>query len=520
MADELSKEEEATDWYVVLGLDVGASEKDVNKAFKKMSLVWHPDKNGGSEEAHAKFMKIKEAKLFLLDGKKRGLYDQKRAARRKTEALLAERNRTMGKRQRELRVELERREKEAASGSSFSSPSSRAGGLGAGGEARVAAARLDELRKKGEAERQRQSADWSVKSANVKSASARKRSAPSSGLSGANGSGGDGDDDGLEERTLRVKWKNKKESHSDYTLDVLFSKFGVVQSVSIEEGKGDRAMVVFASAVSADAAMAAYGSREGGSETMRTSYVGKRRAKRSAFAPRRHTMSPRIPTGDGQAEGLSSFRDHESITMMNLRKEAERQALIRKMAEEEGLAVGDGQKDAAVGNRAATSTMEVASGGEGEHQSEVSPSDNGVGSNTAGNVATPKASQRGEAHAVGSAADEASPGIGRIGASGSEAAGGSVRAGNRPAFPVPPSMSASKMPATSDFKARRKSDALLSEMGGGSAGGVSPSPVPAGIGAFGIGSKSVPTTPVSRRSMVGTPIGESDILARMMAMKR
>ncbi|CAN0123110.1 unnamed protein product, partial [Ectocarpus sp. 8 AP-2014] len=138
-----------------------------------------------------------------------------------------------------------------------------------------------------------------------------------------------------EERTLRVKWKTKKESHSDYTLDVLFSKFGVVQSVSIEESKGDRAMVVFASAVSADAAMAAYGSREGGSETMRTSYVGKRRAKRSAFAPRRHTMSPRIPTGDGQAEGLSSFRDHESITMMNLRKEAERQALIRKMAEEE-----------------------------------------------------------------------------------------------------------------------------------------------------------------------------------------
>lgn len=88
MADELSKEEEATDWYVVLGLDVGASEKDVNKAFKKMSLVWHPDKNGGSEEAHAKFMKIKEAKIFLLDGKKRGLYDQKRAARRKTAALL------------------------------------------------------------------------------------------------------------------------------------------------------------------------------------------------------------------------------------------------------------------------------------------------------------------------------------------------------------------------------------------------------------------------------------------------
>lgn len=426
----------------------------------------------------------------------------------------------MGKRQRELRVELERREKEAASGSSFSSPSSRAGGLGAGGEARVAAARLDELRKRGEAERQRQSADWSVKSANAKSASARKRSAPSSGLSGANGGGGDGDDDGLEERTLRVKWKTKKESHSDYTLDVLFSKFGVVQSVSIEEGKGDRALVVFASAVSADAAMAAYGSREGGSETMRTSYIGKRRAKRSAFAPRRHTMSPRIPTGDGQAEGLSSFRDHESITMMNLRKEAERQALIRKMAEEEGLAVGDRKKDAAKGNGTATPTMETGSGAEGERESQVSPSGSSVGSKTTGNVATPTASQKGEVHAVGSAADEASPGNGGIGRSGSEATGGSVTAGSRPAFPVPPSMAVSEMRATSDLKSRRKSDALLSAMSGGSAGGDSSTPVPAGIGAFGIGSKSVPTTPVSRRSMVGTPIDESDILARMMAMKR
>ncbi|CAM9679902.1 unnamed protein product, partial [Hapterophycus canaliculatus] len=227
MTDELSKEEEKTDWYVVLGLDVGATEKDINKSFKKMSLIWHPDKNGGSEEAHSKFMKIKEAKLFLLDGKKRKMYDEKRAARRKTEALLAERNRTMGKRQRELRVELERREKEAIN-ESFSSPSGGRG-LGAGGEARVAAAKLDELRKKGEAERQRQSADWSVKSANAKSASAKKRSARSSGLSEAYG-GREGDDEGLEERTLRVKWKTKKESHSDYTLDALFSKFGAVQS--------------------------------------------------------------------------------------------------------------------------------------------------------------------------------------------------------------------------------------------------------------------------------------------------
>lgn len=88
MADELTKEEEKMDWYGVLGLSAGAEETAISKAFKKMSLKWHPDKNAGSQEAHDMFMRIKEAKLFLLDGKKRNLYDEKRAARHKMESLL------------------------------------------------------------------------------------------------------------------------------------------------------------------------------------------------------------------------------------------------------------------------------------------------------------------------------------------------------------------------------------------------------------------------------------------------
>lgn len=88
MAVELTKEEEKADWYGVLGLEVNADEGDINKAFKKLSLRWHPDKNGGSQEAHDMFMRVKEAKLFLMDGKKRKLYDEKRAARHKMESLL------------------------------------------------------------------------------------------------------------------------------------------------------------------------------------------------------------------------------------------------------------------------------------------------------------------------------------------------------------------------------------------------------------------------------------------------
>lgn len=88
MTEELTKDEEKTDWYGVLGVAVGAEENAISKAFKKMSLRWHPDKNGGSQEAHDMFMRVKEAKLFLMDSKKRKLYDERRAARHKMESLL------------------------------------------------------------------------------------------------------------------------------------------------------------------------------------------------------------------------------------------------------------------------------------------------------------------------------------------------------------------------------------------------------------------------------------------------
>lgn len=88
MAVELTKEEEKEDWYAVLGLEVDATESQINKAFKSLSLRWHPDKNGGSQEAHDMFMRVKEAKLFLMDGKKRKVYDEKRAARKKMDNLM------------------------------------------------------------------------------------------------------------------------------------------------------------------------------------------------------------------------------------------------------------------------------------------------------------------------------------------------------------------------------------------------------------------------------------------------
>lgn len=63
------------DYYKVLGIQKGASEDEIKKAYRKMALKYHPDKNksAGAEE---KFKEIAEAYEVLSDKKKRDIYDQ------------------------------------------------------------------------------------------------------------------------------------------------------------------------------------------------------------------------------------------------------------------------------------------------------------------------------------------------------------------------------------------------------------------------------------------------------------
>ena len=62
------------DYYKILGITKGASEDDVRKAYRKMALRYHPDKNksAGAEE---KFKEVAEAYEVLSDKKKRDIYD-------------------------------------------------------------------------------------------------------------------------------------------------------------------------------------------------------------------------------------------------------------------------------------------------------------------------------------------------------------------------------------------------------------------------------------------------------------
>lgn len=63
------------DYYKLLGLEKKATVEDIKKAYRKLALKWHPDKNPNNKAAEDKFKKISEAYAVLSDPKKREEYD-------------------------------------------------------------------------------------------------------------------------------------------------------------------------------------------------------------------------------------------------------------------------------------------------------------------------------------------------------------------------------------------------------------------------------------------------------------
>jgi len=64
------------DYYSTLGVPRDASEDDLKKAYRKLAVQYHPDRNNGSKEAEEKFKAITEAYDVLRDPQKRQVYDR------------------------------------------------------------------------------------------------------------------------------------------------------------------------------------------------------------------------------------------------------------------------------------------------------------------------------------------------------------------------------------------------------------------------------------------------------------
>jgi molecular chaperone DnaJ len=64
------------DYYKILGVESNASQDDIKKAYRKLAMKYHPDRNPDNKEAEEKFKEAAEAYQVLSDADKRKRYDQ------------------------------------------------------------------------------------------------------------------------------------------------------------------------------------------------------------------------------------------------------------------------------------------------------------------------------------------------------------------------------------------------------------------------------------------------------------
>ena len=64
------------DYYKMLGVQKNATEAELKKAYRKLAMKHHPDRNPDDKEAEQKFKELNEAYSVLSDAKQRSAYDQ------------------------------------------------------------------------------------------------------------------------------------------------------------------------------------------------------------------------------------------------------------------------------------------------------------------------------------------------------------------------------------------------------------------------------------------------------------
>ncbi len=314
------------DPYDLLGVPFQASKAEISKAYRKLALKLHPDKQpqGNPEllkEVEKKFHDVKEARSFLLDdehAEARRKYDAKRESdrlRKQTEAL---REKNMSDRRKKMREELKKKESMAVAQRQANAESR---------QKKKDDELVNQLRKEGKRKRQ----EHAERDAQEKEEAERamREAARMNRIS---------EKDQLERRQVRLKWDRKKMKPSpseDSLAKLLSEQFGPVEKVELLGRKGNQALVTFADESSCKPCVDFYAD----SVKMRAKYTGKRKDEEESMKEEEQEVEE--VTSNSIDQGLAN----ESLEERRLRQAEERERLLRELEEkEEGLSNSSSSK--------------------------------------------------------------------------------------------------------------------------------------------------------------------------------
>lgn len=292
------------DPYELLGLDQSASEPEINKAFRKISLQLHPDKQHGKTEGEKKqiatqFHNLKEAKTFLLTPSLRQPYDLERTSRQRRKKQDQDRDEQMSARRRKMKQELAKKEAFLMK---------RHGKDVGKNEQKRKKDENDLITKlRSEGKRRREEHAEMRTDGHFRRAMKQKEE----------------DKAALEGRKIRLKWSRKRISisPSEHSIaDMLSSKFGEITNVEMIGSKGNSAIVTFRDMSSCQPCVDFYST----SNEMRATLVLDR--EKDSTLHDDVNSSIRTP---------SSLYDSETLEDQRKRQAAERERLIREIQEKE-----------------------------------------------------------------------------------------------------------------------------------------------------------------------------------------
>jgi DnaJ family protein C protein 17 len=322
------KNEPDKDPYSVLGIHTTATDAEITKAYRKLALQLHPDKqqqqNLSDKQSKLKqeqFHDIQQARSFLLDdehAKAREALKTKRASQHVRKQADSAREKGMSERRKRMREELHRQEA-AASG--------RSSGAGVATSTNESSSRkrgrhqdkqdadlVEKLRRQGQEMRDAYGDKAAAESVDRQTAQDLKQQQQQSTKTKP----------ALDDRQVRLKWSRKRmrTSPSEHSLATSLSTFGAVERVEMIGSKGNAALVTFADSNSVTPCVHAYKD----SEEMRAAYVGKRK-EREEETEAKADVPPPIRT--------ERARDGENVEDWKLRQAAARERLSRELEEED-----------------------------------------------------------------------------------------------------------------------------------------------------------------------------------------